>query len=579
LEALLDATWERELRRHPTWASRLGDRRWNDKWEDLSLEAIHRDHLQDVEALEKLKRIRRESLSVEHKLNHDLFRRIYSEKIEEYEHQWHLLSVNHFTPSVVNSAILAEALAFETRKDYEDWIARIHAIPLLVDQSLRLLREGIRTGRVLPKPIVERALRQVEHYATAGPDESPFFAPLTRFPSSLSASEQEHLRGLAREAIAGKAVPAFARLKEFLANQYLPAAPQEIGLWALPGGDKAYRFFARKHSTGQLSPQELHELGLREVARIHGAMQESLDRVKFTGNLREYAHWLRTDRRFFRTTSEELLEMYRAAAKRIEPRLVAYFRFLPRMPFGVEPIPKSVAADASAAYYEPPSADGSRAGTVFVNVDDPQRRPTWLIPALLLHEAVPGHHLQIALAMELRGLPAFRREATEGFDAYVEGWGLYAEWLGQEAGVYRDPYEEYGRLSLELVRAARLVVDTGIHFKRWDRQRALRYFVENTDLDEHKALNEIDRYAVMPGQALAYKVGELKFRELRERAAQEMKAQFDLRAFHEVLLGAGPLPLDLVEERVRAWIANAKRTDLSTSWQKKPDFARTRLQR
>jgi prolyl oligopeptidase len=372
----------------------------------------------------------------------------------------------------------------------------------------------------------------------------------------MAEPDRARLSQTAQEIIAAQVVPAFRQLKDFFVNGYLPAASDRVGIWQLPNGAAMYAHAARHHTTTNLSPSEVHELGLSEVRRIRAEMHTIIDKLGFLGSFAEFAKFLRSEPKFYFKSESELLEAYRALSRRIDPALVKVFRNLPRMPYGIEPVPANVAPDSPVGLYRSPAADGSRSGTFLVNTHEPEIRPKYEMMVLSLHEAVPGHHLQIALAMEQKDLPNFRRYG--GYTAFVEGWGLYAESLGGEMGLYDDPYSKFGQLMYEIWRASRLVVDTGMHYLRWERQKAIDYMVENTAKQEVEIAAEVDRYIVWPGQALAYKVGQLKISELRAKAKLALADKFDIRDFHDELLKDGPLPLDQLETKMNAWIDKQK---------------------
>ena len=552
LHELFASEWDYQLEQYPTWASRLGDRRWNDRWGDRSLDAIDKRYSHNMEVLTKLRAMDRDALSSPDNLNYDLFLNDYQIEVEGHQFRWYLIPLNQLG-GVQTADDLAEALRFDTLKDYEDWLARLTALPDYVEQTIALMREGIKQQILLPKIVLERIPTQIDHQIVSDPKESPFYKPFSHFASSIAETDRSRLAVAADNAIKSDVVPAFRRLKEFFVKDYLPASPGQVGIWQLPRGEEMYRFAVRLHTTTNTTPQEIHEIGLREVARIRGEMQSIIDTLGYKA-MEEFAEFLRRDPQFYYKTAEELLVAYRALTRRIDPLLVRFFQTLPRMPYGVEPIPENIAPDTTTAYYRSPAADGSRAGTYFVNLHKPETRPKYEMMVLSLHEAVPGHHLQIALAMEQAELPNFRRHG--GYTAFVEGWGLYAESLGKEMGLYDDPYSKFGQLTYEMWRAVRLVVDTGLHYMHWDRQKAIDFLRENTAKQEPDVVNEIDRYIAMPGQALAYKIGQLKISAIRSKAEMMLGSKFDIRTFHDELLKDGALPLDLLESKMDAWIAS-----------------------
>jgi uncharacterized protein (DUF885 family) len=555
LNDFFEAEWNYEMEQNPIRASSLGDRRWNDRWGDRSLEAIRKREEHTADALARLTKIERAQLSPADQLNYDLFKKDLESDIEEARFRAYLMPINQRGgPQTLDE--LGDRLRFETVKDYEDWVARLRAFPVLIEQEIALMREGARARVMWPKIVLNRVPAQIDKQLVSKPEESPFFKPLTKFPAAITTPDRDRLTKAASDAIAAGVIPSFQKLKKYFVDEYLPAAFDQVGVWQMPQGAEYYACLTRRHTTTALTPQQIHEKGLSEVARIHSEMQAILEKVGFKGTLPEFFKKLRTDPQFFYKTPEELLEAYRALAKRIDPNLVKVFKTLPRTPYGVTPIPDKIAPDTTTAYYNQPAADGSRAGTYFVNLYKPETRPKWEMMALSLHESVPGHHLQIALAQELGDIPKFRRYG--GYTAYVEGWGLYAESLGEEMGLYDDPYSKFGQLTYEMWRAVRLVVDTGMHQMKWDRQRAINFFLENAPKSENDIVNEIDRYISMPGQALAYKIGELKIKELRERARREIGENFDIREFHDAVLLSGAVPLDILERNIATWIATKK---------------------
>ena len=555
LHQLFTTEWDYDMQEHPERASTLGDRRWNDRWSDESIEAYARRHQHNQEVLVRLAGINRAALGPADQLNYDLFKKQYENRIEGYKFHWFLLPLNQ-RDGIQTIDDLDDALRFETVKDYEDWIARLRSFPILMDQTITLMRQGIRERMLHPKVIMQRIPAQIDRQIVADSEQSGFYKPFLHVPRTISSADQQRLQSTARQAIEQQIVPAFRRFKQFFVSEYLPACYDQVGAWQLPHGDELYAFDVRSFTTTNQTPEQLHQTGLQEVARINREMQQVMAQTGFTGSREDFFKFLRTDPQFFYKTPEELFAGYKALAKTIDPNLVKLFCTLPRQPYGVEAIPASVAPDTTTAYYRPGAPDGSRAGTYFVNLYQPQSRPKWEMTALTLHESVPGHHLQIARAQELGELPNFRRFAE--YTAFVEGWGLYAESLGEEMGLYADPYSKFGQLTYEMWRAVRLVVDTGIHAKHWTREQAIEYFKQNAPKHELDIVNEVDRYIAWPGQALAYKTGELKIKELRLKAQQELGDRFDIRRFHDVVLGSGALPLDILERNITQWVAAEK---------------------
>ncbi len=554
LDVLLAAEWRDHQERHPVAASLDGVRAADARWDDRSPEALAAEAAHQRDALARFERFARAPLSEAGHLNRELYAGLLRDALRGYELGTHLFALSP-RDGVQTFAQYASLLPFARAADYEGWLARLETYPRAVEQTIALLREAIARGLLWPRSSMERLPAQLDRLLAA-PEASPFYAPFARLPAALAGDAGERWRERARAAIAGGVSEALRALRAFVVEQYLPAAPDAVGLSHLPGGDELYAYHVRTQTTTGLTPDQIHELGLREVARIRAALEELAPRTGYRGSLREVFTQLREDPANYHATPEALLLAYRDMSKRIDPELVRVFSTLPRLPYGVVPIDAAIAPDTTTAYYHPGALDGSRAGMYYVNLYRPEMRPIYEIPVLSLHEAVPGHHLQIALAQELSGLPAFRR-ATLAYTAYTEGWGLYSEALGDEMGLYENPKDAFGALTYEMWRAVRLVVDTGLHARGWTRERAVDYFLANAAKTRLDVENEIDRYITMPGQALAYKIGQLEILALRARAEATLGAAFDLRAFHQVILGQGALPLDVLARIVDGWLARA----------------------
>jgi uncharacterized protein (DUF885 family) len=555
LTKLFDDEWEYTLREAPTFASHLGDKRYNDRWPDVSLSTMLRRHAHQLEVLQTLSKIDEAALSPADKLNYRLFRRQVEVDAAEFAFNWHLVPLDHRN-GIQDESSVGDSLAFTTVKDYEDWIARLRSFPTYMDQTIAIMRAGIAAKMVQPQIVMNRLPTQIRRQIVEDPAASLYYKPFKSFPPEFTSADRERLQREAQAAIREQLVPSYRKLLGFFEREYFPACLSEIGASRLPKGQEFYAFLARKHTTTDLTSAQIHEIGLSEVKRIRAAMEGIKERVGFQGTLAEFFDHLRTAPEFRYTDANDLLTAYQAFSKRVDPLLPKLFRKLPRIPYGVEAIPEHMAPDTTTAYYRPPAADGTRAGTYFVNLYKPEKRPKYEIAALSLHEAVPGHHLQIALATELEHVPEFRKHGH--FTAYVEGWALYAESLGDELHLYDDPYSKMGQLTYEMWRAVRLVVDTGMHSMEWPREKGIQFFKDNAPKDELDITNEIDRYIAWPGQALAYKIGELKIKELRARAKAKLADKFDIREFHDVVLQNGAVPLDILERIVDDWLAQKK---------------------
>jgi prolyl oligopeptidase len=546
--ALLAEDLEESMRTHPTWASERGDRRFDDLLDDESPEAI-RDRVEHARLrLEALGAIDRAALSPAVRTHAALLEHVLRERISYAAFHPEQTPVTQLGGPQRDLPELPSQLSFTTDEHFADYIARLEKVPLLLEQVTTNMRAGLAAGRTPPRVTLAQAAEQALVNGTEAQAADPTLHPM--YPPFLVADHP--LAPRAKEAIAKRVVPAFKEFGEFLRHRYIPACRASIGASESVDGIAWYRAQLRHHTTLDLSPDEIHELGLKEVARIRAGMAVVIERTGFEGDFKAFTDHLRTDRRFYYTDAEDLLAGYRAIAKRIDAEMPRFFGRLPRLPYGVKEMPAFIAPASPTAYYYRGSMENGVPGYFVANTFLLDQRPKYEMVPLTLHEAVPGHHHQIALSQEMEGMPEWR--TTLSFTAFVEGWGLYAERLGLEMGLYEDPHDDFGRLSYEMWRAMRLVVDTGIHAKGWTRDRAVEFMLQNSALTRQNVEREVDRYIAWPGQACAYKIGELKIRELRAAAERELGAKFDLRAFHDMILGEGAIPLPLLEARAKAWI-------------------------
>ena len=546
---IVDSEWQRSIDENPLYASYMGDKSSNQDWPDLSEETLRIRQKKTRDVLREIKKIDSQKLSEENKLNHRLFLYNYERSVRGQQFDSHLLVFGQ-RGGIQLEHETAESLGFITRQDYLDWIARLEKLPNYIEQHITLARLGVERNVTAPRILMERVARQIQLQLVNEPTDSPFFNVFEEMSETID--DRSEITEKAIQVISEAVIPSYQKFSDFFVNEYLPASRTSIGVADLPNGNAWYENLARYHTSTELTPEEIHQIGLSEVQRIRSEMNKVIERVGWEGTFDEFLNFLRTDPQFYYETSEELLQAYLATSKELDPKIVPLFKVLPRMPYGIRPIPEESAPDTTTAYYMRPSADGSRAGYYYVNLYKPEVRPKYEIEVLSVHEAVPGHHLQIALAMEIENIPNFRKYS--GYTAYVEGWGLYSESLGYDMGLYQDPYSEFGALTYDMWRAIRLVVDTGMHYKGWSREQAIDFFKENAAKTEQDIVNEVDRYLIMPGQALAYKIGQLKIMELKQKSKESLGEKFDIKEFHHVILGEGALPLDVLEEKVNDYI-------------------------
>lgn len=550
---LIEREWAWRLAEFPTLATAVGVHDFDDRLEDASLAAYARRDGETAAFLAELAGIDRAALGEADRVDFDIFRRQLVERRETFHFGEHLLPLNADSGFHTSFALLHRSCPFATPRDFENYLARLEAFPAWLDQHVERMREGVRRGLTIPRATLDGIETTIEPLAAGSPDEHAVFAPFTRLPATFPAATREVLRERAREVVAEQVIPAYARFLAFMSGEYVPACRTSIAATALPDGEAWYDFLVRNFTTVEMSPRQIHQLGLDEMARLRGEMEAAMRDAGFAGDFGEFLAFLRTDPRFYAKTPEELLREASWIAKRADAALPRLFGRLPRQPYGVMAVPQELAPKYTSGRYAGSPRESTEPGWYWVNTHALDKRPLYNLEALTLHEAVPGHHLQGALAEEADEVRPFRR--FDYISAFGEGWGLYAEYLGNEAGFYRDPYSRFGYLGYQAWRAARLVVDTGLHAFGWSRRQAIDYLAANISLPLVEATSEVDRYISWPGQALSYYVGYLKIRELRQRAEAALGESFDLRAFHDELLRHGSVPLPVLESIVDAWIA------------------------
>ena len=556
LHKLFELTWDHQMQTYPEWATYVGYPGQNDRWTDNSLEGYELRHSEIELPFEVLDKITRAGLSDEDKLNFDLFSERIATSKDGSRFKSELMPIHQRGGIQQDAAQLLSMMPTNSVSDCNDILARLRGVSEQVEQTLSRLKEGLRKGLTPPRVTMTEVPQQVLNQIVDDPADAPILKALVEISDMVPNEEQVRIRNEAYSTYTNSVVPAFNKLHKFLQFQYLPSCREEVGWSFLPDGREWYEYLCRYYTTTDLSPDSIFNIGISEVARIRTEMDKVIESVEFDGDFAAFCEFLRTDPQFYFTTAEELLTEYRNICKRADPELIKLFSYLPRLPYGVEPIPSYAEKSQTTAYYMGGSAEAGRPGIFFANTYGLDTRPTWEMEALSLHEAVPGHHFQISVAQELTGLPEFRKRGW--YTAYGEGWGLYSESLGEEMGFYKDPYSKFGQLTYEIWRAIRLVVDVGLHTKGWSRAKAIEFFASNSSKQLHDIEVEIDRYLTNPGQALAYKIGELKLKELRAYATEKLGEHFDIRTFHDEILGNGPLPLAVLENHMREWVAAQK---------------------
>ena len=555
LNALFEEYWQASLEHSPEFASTLGDTRYNDRISNYSVKAENEWLSREQAYLMRLAAIDPDGLTGQEKVSRELLLRQFAEDAEAQQFKEWEMPLNQMGGIHTTYPQLVAQLSFTTVKDYDDWIARLHALPKAFEQVSTNMSIGMEDGRVPPRYLLEKALAQVKELAGQKPAESPLALPLKSFPAAIPAAEQERIKAETLDAIAKEVLPAYLRFARFLEVSYVPAGRAEPGISSLSDGAKYYAFRLRRTTTTDLTAAQIHQIGLDEVKRDEAEMLVIAQKLGFQ-DLPSFRASLKTNPKLKATSAASLLDAYRGYLTPMQAKLPRLFGTLPKAPFEVAAVPDYLEKTSAPAYYEAGTPDGSRPGRLRIDTYNATDRNLYAVESIAYHEGLPGHHLQISIAQELEGVPTFRKH--QFYTAYTEGWGLYSERLGKDVGFYQDPYSDYGRLEADIWRAIRLVVDTGVHSQHWTRQQMVDFFHDHSAIDETSIQAEVDRYIAWPGQATAYKIGQLRILELRDRAKKALGTNFDLRAFHGQVLDAGALPLDLLSDRIDAWIAIQK---------------------
>jgi uncharacterized protein (DUF885 family) len=558
LNALFERYFEDMLRLSPVMATYIGDHRYDDQLPN-SIGPAHRAEARALNEryLAAVKAIDPAALSPADRISYDIFVRERERERAAERFPSHLLPINQagslvtFMPSLGSGK---SAQPFDTVEDYERWLKRLDGMVVWMDQAIANMREGIAKGVVQPRPVMKKVLPQLEAMIVPQPEDSLFFAPVKSFPEAIGAADRERLTAAYVAAIRDKVTPAYARLRDFVRDEYLPKTRNTVAWSALPDGEAWYAFYAQEHTTTTMTADEIHQLGLSEVKRILGEMDQVRQTVGFEGGLEAFFTFLETDPQFYFTKGEDLIQGYRELKVRIDAALPKVFSVFPKADYEVREVEAFRAQSSAGAYYQQPSADGSRPGVFYVNTFNLKAQPKFGMETLSLHEASPGHHFQTTIQQELEELPRFRRFGGD-YTAYTEGWALYSEYLGKELGMFTDPYQWFGRLNDEQLRAMRLVVDTGLHAKGWTREQAIQYMLDNSTMAESDVVSEVERYIAWPGQALGYKVGDIRIQALRKKAEAALGPKFDVRDFHREVLSDGAVPMDVLEAKIDRWIA------------------------